>query len=180
LAESTAQALADGWNTTLFGGSTALLLQELDQATFYKKMEAKPDTQIQMGFATYGMDYFDASNMLSIYKSEQMGGRHDWNNTQYDDLLAQGTAAFSTANRQEIYTEAQVLMTREAPAVFIWHGLYGYLNWPYMQGAALAPNYLGYTGLEWPQFVTFSTNQEQLYIGTTNHSYPRANESGLI
>ena len=180
LAESTAQALADGWNTTLFGGSTALLLQELDQATFYKKMLAKPDTLIQMGFATYGMDYFDASNMLSIYKSEQMGGRHDWNNTQYDDLLAQGTAAFNPAKRQEIYTEAQVLMTREAPAVFIWHGLYGYLNWPYMQGSALAPNYLGYTGLEWPQFVTFSTNQEELYIGTTKHSYPRANESGLI
>jgi ABC-type transport system substrate-binding protein len=133
-----------------------------------------------MGFGTYGMDYFDASNMLSIYKSEQMGGRHDWNNTQYDNLLAQGAAAFNPAKRQEIYTEAQVLMTQQAPAVFIWHGLYAYLNWPYLQGSALAPNYLGYSGLEWPQFVPFSTNQEELYIGTTNGSYPRANESGLI
>lgn len=179
LTGSVVQALAAGWNNILFGGNNTLLLQELDTTTFYQKMEAKPDTQIQMGFITYGMDYFDASNMLSIYKSEALGGRHDWNNNQYDNLLVQGAQAFNTHKRQEIYTEAQELMTREAPAVFIWHGLYAYLNWPYMQGEALTQNYLGYTGLEWPQFVPFSTNQEQLYIGKQG-SYPRANESGLI
>jgi ABC-type transport system substrate-binding protein len=179
LVETIVQALSDAWNTTLFGGNTTLLLQELDTTDFYTKMEAKPDTQLQMGFITYGMDYFDASNMLSVYKSEAMGGRHDWNNAQYDNLLAQGAAEFNTAKRQEIYTEAQTLMTKEAPAVFIWHGLYAYLNWPYLQGPALAPNYLGYSGLEWPQFATFSTNQEQLYIGTTSKHYPRAGESGL-
>jgi oligopeptide transport system substrate-binding protein len=179
LTESVVQALSDHWNQTLFGGSTTLLLQQLDTSTFYTQMEAKPDTQVQMGFGTYGMDYFDASNMLSIYKSEKMGGRHDWNNAQYDNLLAEGASAFNTHKRQEIYTEAQTLMTREAPAVFIWHGLYGYLNWPYLQGPALTPNYLGYTGLEWPQFVPFSTNQEGLYIGKAN-GYPRAGEGGLI
>jgi hypothetical protein len=30
------------------------------------------------------MDYFDASNMLSVYKG---GGRHNWDNADYDDLL---------------------------------------------------------------------------------------------
>ncbi len=180
LAETVVQALSDGWNTTLFGGNTTLLLQEMDTTDFYTKMEAKPDTQVQMGFITYGMDYFDASNMLSIYKSEAQGGRHDWNSTQYDNLLAQGAAAFNTAQRQEIYTEAQTLMTREAPAVFLWHGLYAYLTWPYLQGAALTPNYLGYSGLEWPQFASFSTNEEQLYVGNTSKKYPRANESRAL
>ena len=174
------QALSDGWNTTLFGGNTTLLLQEMDTTDFYTKMEAKPDTQVQMGFITYGMDYFDASNMLSVYKSEAQGGRHDWNNAQYDNLLAQGAAAFNTAQRQEIYTEAQTLMTQQAPAVFLWHGLYAYLTWPYLQGAALTPNYLGYSGLEWPQFASFSTNEEQLYVGSTNKKYPRASESGAL
>ena len=113
------QALSQNWNKVLFGGNSTLLLSELDTSTFYSKMEALP-TQIEMGFVSYGMDYFDASNMLSVYKA---GGRHDWDNAQYDNLLTQGAAAFNTAKRQEIYTEAQTLLTYEAPAVFIFHGL---------------------------------------------------------
>jgi ABC-type transport system substrate-binding protein len=179
LAETVVQALSDGWNTTLFGGSTTLLLQQVDITSFYQKMSAKPDTQIQMGFITYGMDYFDASNMLSVYKSEQQGGRHDWNSTQYDNLLAQGAAAFNHNQRQEIYTEAQTLLTREAPAVFVWHGLYSHLTWPYLTGPALDKNTDGYTGLEWPQFQTFSTNQQGLYVANNLNKYPRASESGL-
>jgi oligopeptide transport system substrate-binding protein len=180
LAETVVQAVSDGFNTTLFGGNATLLLQQLDTTTFYNKMEAKPDTQLQMGFITYGMDYFDASNMLSVYKSEQQGGRHDWNNTQYDNLLAQGAAAFNHNQRQEIYTEAQTLLTREAPAVFIWHGLYSHLTWPYLTGPALSKNVDGYTGLEWPQFATNSTNQQNLYVANTVSKYPRASESGAL
>jgi ABC-type transport system substrate-binding protein len=180
LAGQVVQALAANWNQVLFGGGATILLQELDTSDFYTKMEAKPDTEIQMGFITYGMDYFDASNMLSVYKSEKQGGRHDWNSAQYDNLLAEGAAEFNTTKRQAIYTEAQELMTREAPAVFIWHGLYGYLNWPYVQGSALNKNYLGYTGMEWPQFVPFSTNQQGLYIGPNTGNWPRAGASGMI
>jgi len=130
-----------------------------------------------MGFVSYGMDYFDASNMLSVYKG---GGRHDWDNAQYDNLLAQGAAEFNKAKRQEIYTEAQVLQTSQAPAVFIFHGLDAYLMWPYVQGPALAKNYLGYDGLQWPGFFPFSTYQEGIYIGNDVGSYPRQGESGLI
>src|SRR5260370_30813001 len=83
------QALAANWNQVLFGGSSTLLLQELDNTTFYQKMQAKPETEIEMGLISYGMDYFDASNMMSVYQS---GGRHDWNHAQYDHLLAHGAA----------------------------------------------------------------------------------------
>jgi ABC-type transport system substrate-binding protein len=175
--ESIVDALADNWNQVLFGGSSQVLLQELDVATFYKKMEAQPETQLQMGFATYGMDYFDASNMLSVYKS---GGRHDWDNAQYDHLLAEGTAAFNHNQRQEIYTEAQILLTSQAPAVFVFHGLGGYLMWPYVQGPALAKNYLGYDGIQWPGFYPHGTSQQGLYIANNVGSYPRQSESGLI
>ena len=179
LAESVVQAVSDGSTPSCSVAVRLLLLQEVDQTTFYQKMSAKPDTQIQMGFITYGMDYFDANNMLSVYKSEQQGGRHDWNSTQYDNLLAQGRAAFNHNQRQEIYTEAQTLLTREAPAVFIWHGLYSHLTWPYMTGPALNKNTDGYTGLEWPQYATNSTNQQGLYVANNVHHYPRRSESGL-
>ena len=84
---SVVHALAHNWNQVLFGGNSTVLLQEMDNPTFYKKMETLPETEIEMGFISYGMDYFDASNMLSVYKS---GGRHDWDNKQYDNLLAEG------------------------------------------------------------------------------------------
>ena len=168
-----AQALSQNWNKVLFGGNSTLLLSELDNSTFYSKMEALP-TQVEMGFVSYGMDYFDASNMLSVYKA---GGRHDWDNAHYDNLLTQGAAAFNTAKRQEIYTEAQTLLTYDAPAVFVFHGLDKYLMWPYMQGTALAKNYLGYNGLQWPGFFPFSTYQEGIYIGNNVKQYPRQSES---
>ena len=81
------------------------------------------------------------------------------------------------AKRQEIYTEAQTLLTYDAPAVFIFHGLDKYLMWPYMQGPALAKNYLGYNGLQWPGFFPFSTYQEGIYIGNNVKQYPRQSES---
>lgn len=175
--ESVVQALSDNWNQVLFGGSSTLLLQEMDVATFYKKMEAQPETEIQMGFVSYGMDYFDASNMLSVYKS---GGRHDWDNAQYDALLAKGAATTAHAARQEIYTEAQVLLTSQAPAVFIFHGLGGYLMWPYVQGPALAKNYLGYDGIQWPGFYPHGTSQQGLYIANNVGQYPRQGESSMM
>jgi ABC-type transport system substrate-binding protein len=174
LTESVVQALADGWNQILFNGSPTILLQELDTTTFYTKMEALP-TELEMGFGTYGMDYFDASNMLSVYKS---GGRHDWDNAQYDNLLAQGAAASVPSVRQEIYTKAQTLLSEQAPAVFVWHGLYAFMYWPYIQGGALAKNYLGYDGLEWG--FDYQAPTDPLYVGTNTSKYPRANESGLI
>ncbi len=173
--ELVVQALSDNFNNVLFGGSSTLLLSEMDASTFYSKMEALP-TQVEMGFVSYGMDYFDASNMLSVYKG---GGRHDWDNATYDNLLAQGGAAFNKAKRQEIYTQAQVLLTSQAPGVFVFHGLDAYLMWPYLQGPALAKNDLGYTGLQWPGFATDSTNMQGLYVANNVHKYRRAQESGL-
>jgi ABC-type transport system substrate-binding protein len=171
------QALSDNWNNVLFGGNSTLLLSELDGSTFYSKMEALPETEIEMGFVSYGMDYFDASNMLGVYKA---GGRHDWDNAEYDNLLAQGVAATNIAERQEIYTKAQVLLTEQAPGVFVFHGLDGFLYAPYVQGQALAKNYLGYDGLQWPGFVPGATSQDELYIANYTGSFPRAGEGGLI
>jgi ABC-type transport system substrate-binding protein len=170
------QALAANWNKVLFGGGSTILLQELDNATFYAKMQAKPETQIEMGAVSYGMDYFDASNMLGVY---QGGGRHDWNNAQYDKLLAQGAAVADHNQRQAIYTKAQILQTSQAPAVFIFFGLGAYLQWPYLQGPTLAKNSLGYNGIQWPGFQTFSTHQQGLYIANNVGQYPRQSESGL-
>ena len=173
------QALSAGWNSDLFGGNSTLLLQELDTTDLLQQ-----DGGQARDADRDGLRLLRDGLLRRLQHAErvhvQSGGRHDWDNAQYDNLLAQGAAAFNTAKRQEIYTEAQILQTPQAPAVFIFHGLDGYLTWPYIQGPALAKNYLGYDGLQWPQFLPFSTNQEGIYIGNDSGSYPRANESGLL
>jgi len=173
LTGSVVQALAANWNAVLFNGNATILLQELDNTTYYSKLEGHPT--LEMALSTYGMDYFDASNMLSVYKS---GGRHDWDNSQYDNLLAQGAAEPNPAKRQEIYTEAQVLLTQQAPGVFIWHGLYAFLYWPFVQGPALTKNDLGYDGLEWPGYI--SDMPDPLWIASDYKDYPRAGERALL
>ena len=54
----------------------------------------KKPTNIPFGWVTYGMDYLDATNMLSVWKS---GGRHNWNNADFDKLVR--TAARSPTTR---------------------------------------------------------------------------------
>ena len=44
--------------------------------TFTDALNAKP-TQIQFGMVSYGMDFLDPYNMLSVWLG---GGRHNWNN----------------------------------------------------------------------------------------------------
>ncbi|HLH99516.1 MAG TPA: peptide ABC transporter substrate-binding protein [Acidimicrobiales bacterium] len=168
--ELVVQALTQGWNKTL---GINIKLAEMDKTTFYSKMEHLP-TQLQMGFVSYGMDYFDASNMLSVYKA---GGRHNWDNAEYDKLLAQGAAESDTAKRQEIYTKAQILLTEQAPAVFIFHLLYGYLYWPYIEGPALAMNKDHYDGIQWPGFYATSTSLTEMYVGNNVTKYPRQSQN---
>lgn len=170
--ESVVQALTQNWNKTL---GINIKLQELDKTTFYDRMNKKP-TQLQMGFVSYGMDYFDASNMLSVYKS---GGRHNWDNAQYDQLLAKGAAESKSAQRQEIYTEAQKLLTDQAPAVFVFHLLYGYYYAPYIKGNALSKNKDGYDGIQWPGFYATSNSLQQLYVANNLSSWPRQKQTVL-
>ena len=171
--ESVVQALTQNWKKVL---GIDIKLQELDKTTFYAKMNKKP-TEIGMGFVSYGMDYFDASNMLSVYKG---GGRHNWNNAQYDALLAKGAAESDNSKRQEIYTEAQTLLTQQAPALFVFHLLYGYYYAPYIKGSALSKNKDGYDGIQWPGFGATSNSLQQLYVADNESSWPRQKQTGVV
>src|SRR4029079_15132189 len=48
--------------------------------TFTDAMNAKP-TQIQFGMVSYGFDFLDPFNMLSVWLG---GGRHNWANPEFD------------------------------------------------------------------------------------------------
>jgi ABC-type transport system substrate-binding protein len=171
--ETVVQALTENWNKTL---GINIKLQELDKTTFYDRMNKKPTT-LQMGFVSYGMDFFDASNMLSVYKSN---GRHNWNNKEYDALLVKAAAESDPAKRQDLYTQAQVLLTGDAPGVFVFHLLYGTYFAPYMTGKALEKNTSGFDGLQWPGYSATSTSLQELYVTSAVSSSARKSVKDLI
>lgn len=170
--EAVVQALVANWNKVF---NINIKIQQLDQTTFYDRMNAVP-TQIPFGWVKYGMDYFDASNMLSVYKG---GGRHNWDNAQYDGLLAQGAAESDKSKRQQIYTQAQTLLTQQAPAVFVFHLLYGYYYQPYIQGQYLSKDKYGYDGSQWAASNTDATDWTKLFVGRNVAGSSRQSVSGL-
>ena len=72
---------------------------------------SKP-TKIPFGWVTYGMDYLDATNMLSVWKS---GGRHNWNNAEFDKLVEDGGAITNDpAARSKAMKDAERLLVESA------------------------------------------------------------------
>ena len=81
-----------------------------ENKTFTDAMNAKP-TQIQFGMVSYGMDFLDPYNMLSVWLG---GGRHNWNNAQFDDMVKKA-ASFTgdPAERIKMFQDAEKLLVTD-------------------------------------------------------------------
>ena len=90
--QSLAQAIAASIKQSL---GIDVEVSNKETKTFTDAMNAKP-TQIQFGMVSYGFD-FDPYNMLSVWLS---GGRHNWNNTQYDDLVKKAASFTGDPNER--------------------------------------------------------------------------------
>ena len=129
--------------------------------TFTDAMNAKP-TQIQFGMVSYGMDFLDPYNMLSVWLS---GGRHNWNNSQFDDMVKKA-AAFTgdPAERVKMFQDAEKLLVTEAPGVFIYHRYQSDIYKPYLKGTELEPDQNGVAAIHWPGFANTDTVIGSMYI----------------
>jgi ABC-type oligopeptide transport system substrate-binding subunit len=129
--------------------------------TFTDALNAKP-TQIQFGMVSYGMDFLDPFNMLSVWLS---GGRHNWNNTQFDDMVKKA-AAFTgdPAERIKMFQDAEKLLVTEAPGVFIYHRYQSDIYKPYLKGTELEPDQNGVAAIHWPGFANTDTVIGSMYI----------------
>ena len=127
--------------------------------TFMDGINAKP-TQIQFGLVSYGIDFLDPSNMLGVWLT---GGRHNWNNKTFDDLVLNAAESTDQVGRIKQFQDAEKLMVEEAPAIWIYHRTVADLVKPYVKGAALEPNVSGSAGLQWPGYSAFSDAMSTLY-----------------
>ena len=129
--------------------------------SFMDALNAKP-TQIQFGMVSYGFDFLDPFNMLGVWLG---GGRHNWNNAQYDEMVKKA-ASFTgdPAERIKMFQEAEKLLVSDVPAVFIYHQTVGDLLKPYLKGSELEPDKNGFAAIHWPGYANMSTLVGSMYI----------------
>jgi peptide/nickel transport system substrate-binding protein/oligopeptide transport system substrate-binding protein len=133
----------------------------VDQKIFMDKLNKKP-TEITFGMISYGMDYLDQSNMLSVFRK---GGRHNWNNDEYQKLLDDAGPEADKAKRDEMYKKAEQLLAESCYAVFIAFRTVPKLTKPYVAGESLkAGKFNTVPGLPWPDRDSLAIHQIEMYM----------------
>jgi ABC-type transport system substrate-binding protein len=140
----------------------AVEVQNVDEDTFMDALRAKP-TEILFGFVSYGMDFLDPYNMLSVWLS---GGRHSWSNPDFDQLV-KDAASFtgSSDERTTMFQDAEKILVEDVPGVFVYHETPVQLIKPWLKGAFKEPDVNGIASLHWPGYTAMSTVPAELYIG---------------
>jgi len=129
--------------------------------TFTEAMNAKP-TQVQFGMVSYGMDFLDPSNMLGVWLS---GGRHNWNNASFDDLVKKA-AQFTgdPATRTKMFQDAERVLVQDVGGAFINHRTIADLYKPFLKGSELEKDKNGFAAMHWPNYANFSTLVGSMYV----------------
>jgi peptide/nickel transport system substrate-binding protein/oligopeptide transport system substrate-binding protein len=155
--QTAAQAIADSIKTNL---NIEVEVSNKEQKVFMEALNAKP-TQVQFGMVSYGIDFFDASNMLGVFRS---GGRHNWNNDAFDKLVDEASASNDQTGRIAQFQEAEKILVEDVGGIFLWHRVNSGLLKPYVGGSQLEPNKAGFSGIQWPGMAAFSTVPGSMYI----------------
>ncbi|MCC6312648.1 MAG: peptide ABC transporter substrate-binding protein [Thermomicrobiales bacterium] len=133
-----------------------------DQKTFTDALNAKP-TEIPFGYVSYGMDFLDPYNMLSVWLS---GGRHSWTNAEFDKLVDDAASFLGEPDeRTTMFQEAEKILVEDVPGVFVYHETPVQLVKPWVKGAVLEPDKNGITAIHWPFYTAMCTVPAELYIG---------------
>jgi len=132
-----------------------------ENKTFTDAMNAKPP-QIQFGMVSYGFDFLDPYNMLSVFLGD---GRHNWKNADFDAQVKKA-AAFTgdPATRVKMFQDAEKLLVSDVGGAFIYHRTVADLYKPYLKGSELEPDKNGFAAMHWPGYGNESTLVGSMYI----------------
>ncbi len=108
-------------------------VNNMEYKSYMDALNAKP-TGVQFGAISYGMDFLDPANMLGVFV---FGGRHSWNNPDYDKLVKDASALVGDpAKRADMFHEAEKILVSDVGGAFIDFRIQGDLFQPYFA----APN----------------------------------------
>jgi peptide/nickel transport system substrate-binding protein/oligopeptide transport system substrate-binding protein len=136
------------------------------QKDFMAALLAKP-SQVAFGVVSYGMDYLDPSNMLGVFVGSNKGGRHTWNDPQYQDLLTKAGPMTKEPDRTQLYQQAEKLMTESFAFLWIYHRTPVNLWKSYLKGDGFQPGKVNTNpGWAWPANSAFTPYFSTTYIGS--------------
>lgn len=135
-------------------------------------MAALNEQKLQFAMVSYGFDYVDASNFLSVFKTD---GRHNWNDPEFEELRVTAQGNPNTAERSDQMMQLQRMLSERVGSVFLWSQIQNQLNKPYLKGTWRNKNKAGWEGLQFPNWnAGFGVqNIYTVYIGDNVKDFDR-------
>lgn len=94
-------------------------IQTFDFKTYRKQMESQSHS---MFMASWGADYPDPDNFLSIFTSKSGNNRTKYANAKYDELVSKGRNLSKQVQREKVYRDAQkILLQEDVPAFGLYY-----------------------------------------------------------
>ena len=114
-------------------------LDAQDSTTYTKNVKALATTP-QMFRLGWCMDYPDPQDWLTtVFHSSSTVSHTGWKNDAFDTLVRQADAEPDAAKREAQYKQAQKILTKDAPAGFVYTNAAWTLVKPWVQGWNLTP-----------------------------------------
>jgi ABC-type transport system substrate-binding protein len=99
------------------------------------------------------------------------GGRHNWNNAEFDKLVDEASASNDQTGRIAQFQAAEKILVEDVGGIFLWHRVNSGLLKPYVGGSQLEPNKAGFSGIQWPGMSAYSTVPGSMYIKNNVSEY---------
>jgi ABC-type oligopeptide transport system substrate-binding subunit len=136
---------------------------ELDpvEATAYAALLKDPATTPQVFIQSWVQDYPDPQNWLSlVFRSDSQSTHSGWKNDEFDRLTRAADQEPNQQQRLQLYHQAQEILVREAPAVFLsWRDTIQLIK-PYVKGMREAAS---------PQDAVLPGIRDIIHIGVETH-----------
>ncbi len=103
--------------------------------TTYTQLVKKPETTPALFLLGWCADYPDQQDWLTtVFVSNSTVTHVGWKNTQYDSLVKQADKEPDSKKRDDLYIQAQKILTQDAPVAFLYFSTTKYLLKPYVHG----------------------------------------------
>ena len=98
-------------------------------------LKARNRGELSCVFLSWGADYLDAQNFLSILLMSDAPANFDrWSNPEFDKLCAAADVEKDPAKRDTLYLQAESLMLQEVPRIPLYFAVDGMLVSPKVSG----------------------------------------------
>lgn len=150
--EMMAAALQEQWRQNL--GITSMKIELLERKTFDQLVQETYKTEpydLTIGGLT--ADFLDPASYFDTWlSSRQEFWNNHWKNAEYDELVTTAGQESDSAKRDELYKQANEILTSELPGIPLWMDGWAYVLKPYVQSFDFA-----FSNIE-PKFETVVIN----------------------